>query len=130
MYENNLATVLTQEEETDFFKVITGVLLGDPLATFLFIIRKAIANSDGIRLFKRRNRRHPPIHLADLDFADDIALLDEAVADAERLLHKVETATQFIGLFLNVKKTKYMFINDDTNEPSFKTIDGSKLEMV
>ena len=52
VYENNLATVWTQEGENDFFKVITGVLQGDPLAPFLFIIvldfvlREALTNTD------------------------------------------------------------------------------------
>ena len=37
MYENNSATVLTQEGETEFFELTTGILQGDPLAPFLFV---------------------------------------------------------------------------------------------
>eukprot|EP00111_Clytia_hemisphaerica_P004088 TCONS_00011696-protein len=114
MYENNSATVLTQEGETEFFKIETGVLQGDPLAPFLFIIvldyalRKAIKSSDGLTLFRQRSRRHPSIHIADLDFADDIALIDESIKEAERVLHKVELATQSIGLFLNIQKNQIL----------------------
>ena len=133
MYENN--SVLTQEGETEYFKIKTGVLQGDPLAPFLFIIvldyalRKAIDKSDGLTLSRRRSRRHPSVHLADLDFADDIVLIDESIREAERVLHKVELATQSIGLFLNVQKTKYMHMNSTSNQ-SFRTVDGSELELV
>ena len=41
-----------------------------------------------------RRHRHPPIHLADLDFADDIALFDETICQAERVLYKVEAETR------------------------------------
>jgi len=54
--------------------------------------------------------------------------LDETIKDAERVLHNVEAATQSIGLFLNVEKTKYMSINL-SNIRAFRTINGSELEM-
>ena len=90
----------------------SGVLQDNPLAPFLFVIvldfafRKSI-NDTGIMLIRRQSRRHPPIHLADLDFADDImschcmTLLDETISEAERVLSslKVEAETQFIGFY-------------------------------
>ena len=38
MYKDTYAKVLTPEGETNAFKIDTGVLQGDPLAPFLFII--------------------------------------------------------------------------------------------
>jgi len=49
----------------------------------------SIRSSDGLTLQKRRSRRLPSIHIADLDFADDIALIDESLVAAERVLHCV-----------------------------------------
>lgn len=105
MYINTSALVLTPEGETATFKIDTGVLQGDPLAPFLFIIsldyalRSSISTSDGLTLKRRQSSRHPAEVLADLAFADDICLLEDTLADAQDLLHRVETATQEIGLY-------------------------------
>jgi len=83
MYTNTKATVLTPEGETDTFDINTGVLQGDPLAPFLFIValdyalRKAVRSNDGITLKRRQSSRHPAVVLPDLDFADDIYLLED-----------------------------------------------------
>ena len=100
MYTNTSAIVITPEGLTDFFTTNAGVLQGDPLAPFLFIIcldfalRKAIDQSDGITLKSRRSRRHPAECLADLGYADDIALLEDDIQNAQQLLFKVEQACQ------------------------------------
>ena len=43
------------------------------------------------------------------DYADDIALLANAPAQAETLLHSLEWAAVGIGLHINAHKTEYMF---------------------
>ena len=112
MYENPSALVITPEGNTDLFKIDTGVLQGDPPAPFLFIVcldyalRTSIGTSDGLTLKRRRSRRAPPELLPDLAFADDIALMEDTINKAQAFLHKVEIATQTIGLFLNASKTK------------------------
>ena len=79
MYVNTSAVVLTPEGETTNFNINTGVLQGDPLAPYLFIIvldyalRTAIDDREGLTLTRRRSTRHPASHLSDLDYADDIA---------------------------------------------------------
>ncbi|XP_068711831.1 uncharacterized protein [Montipora foliosa] len=98
MYENTSAVVLTPEGETDQFVIATGVLQGDLLAPFLFIIcldfalRTAISDSDGLILKRRRSRRYPTETLADLDYSDDIALLENTIESAHNLLNRVEKA--------------------------------------
>ena len=117
MYTNTSATVITPEGLTDFFPINTGVLQGDPLAPFLFIIcldfalRKAINLSDGITLKSRRSSRHPAEYLSDLGYADDIALLEDTLQNAQHLLVKVEQACRSLGLYLNASKTKFMHLN-------------------
>ena len=135
MYTNNRAMVMTSEGETDFFEVVTGVLQGDPLAPYLFILvldyalRTAVTANDGFTIEKRRSRRHQADNIADLDFADDIALLNETIAEAENLLHRLEKSTQSSGLFLNAKKTKYMHINPTTND-GIQSLDDVLIEKV
>ena len=127
--------VSTADGDSDPFNIVTGVLQGDPLAPFLLIIcldyamRISIAESDGIVLKKRRSRRHPSQILSDLDFADDIALLEETITKAQDLLHRVEKACQSVGLFLNAKKTKFMLVNSTDTTP-LKTLDGCEIEKV
>ena len=78
--------MLSPDGETEFFSITAGVLQGDTLAPYLFIIvldytmRKALkekGNDFGFQLQPRKSRRHPPKVMADLDFADDIALISE-----------------------------------------------------
>ena len=122
MCTNTSATVITPEGLTDLFSINTDVSQGDPLAPFLFIIcldyalHKAINQYDGITLKRRMSSRHSTDHLADLGYADDIALFGDTVPNAQDLLIKVELACQALGLNLHAPKTKYMRFNSTTNE--------------
>ena len=135
MYENTSALVITPEGNTDIFKIDAGVLQGDPLAPFLFIVclhyalRTSIGTSDGLTLKRRRSRRAPPDLLPELAFADDIALVEDTINKAEAFLHKVEIATQTIGLFLNAGKTKVMHLNPNTNN-IIRSLNGDEIEKV
>ena len=135
MYENTSAVVITPEGETEQFAIDTGVLQGDPLAPFLFIIcldyalRSAISDADGLTLKRRRSSHHPAVVLSDLDYADDIALLENTIKSAQDLLNRVEKACQDVGLFLNAPKTKYMHLNPLSNT-TLVSSDGSPNELV
>ena len=70
------------------------MLQGDTLAPFLFVnaldyaMRKALGDDEkdlGFTITPRRSRRHPKEVLSDLDFADDIALLSDKIAQAHEL---------------------------------------------
>ena len=135
MYEDTSAVVITPDGETDAFDINTGVLQGDPLAPFLFIIcldyalRASITETDGLTLRRRRSRRHPAEVIADLDYADDIALLENSIEAAQDLLIRVERACKDVGLYLNAPKTKYMHLNPSTNIHLVAS-DGSEIELV
>ena len=116
--------MLTPEGETDAFKSDTGVLQGDPLAPFLFIIvldyapRTFITSSDGLTIKPCQSRRYPAENFADLDYADDIALLEDCIEAAQDLLKRVEKACQEVGLHLNTPKTQYRHLNPSSDTPS------------
>ena len=135
MYRDISCIVSTSDGDTYPFNIVTGVLQGDPLAPFLFIIcldyamRSSIVDSDGIVLKRHRSRRHPQQVLSDLDFADDIALIEATIVKAQDLLLRVETACQSVGLFLNAKKTKFMVVNSNETTP-IRSSDGSDIEKV
>ena len=116
LYEDTTSTIRTPDGDTDFFQVLAGVLQGDTLAPYLFIIvldyvlRTSIdENSElGFTLHPRRSRRHPATILTDADFADDLALLADNSKDAEALLVLLEVAAEVVGLQVNYGKTNCM----------------------
>ena len=88
MYTDTTAKVLSPDGETEPFEIKAGVLQGDTLAPYLFIIaldyalRKALDGKEekrGSHIKKRQSRRVIPICITDLDFADDIALISEQI---------------------------------------------------
>ena len=135
MYEDTSALVITPEGETDSFAINTGVLQGDPLAPFLFIIcldyalRTAIDCTDGLTLKRRQSQRYPAQVLADLAFADDIALLEDSLSAVQDLLLRVEKSCQVVGLFLNATKTKFMHLNP-SNVGQLYSLDGYPIDQV
>ena len=99
LYLQTRARVITIDGETEFFNILRGVLQGDTLAPLLFILcldyalRQAIdlkTYSNGLTITPRQSRRHPETKLTDLDFADDIALLNDSVKGAEHMLQDIE----------------------------------------
>ena len=100
MYTGTRAKVVTPDGNSEELFILAGVLQGDTLAPFLFIIvldyalRKAISGREqelGLTITPRRSRRHPAVVLTDLDYADDISLLFDHVEQAQELLCRVET---------------------------------------
>ena len=130
LYRNTKVKVRSPHSDTDYFDIVAGVLQGGTLALYLFIIcidyvlRTTIdkIKENGFKLTKERSRRYPTKTITDTPYANDIALLANAPAQAETLLHSLERAAAGIGL-----KTEYMCFNQ-TGEIS--TLNGSSLKLV
>ena len=105
--------------DTDYFDIVAGLQQGDTLVPYLFIIcldyvlRTSInkIKENGFELTKKRSRRYPAKTITDADYADDIVILANALAQAETLLHSLERAAAGIGLHVNAHKTEYMCNN-------------------
>ena len=78
-------------------------------------------------LKKKRSRRYPAKTITDADYADDIALLANALNQAETLLDSLERAAAGIGLHVNAHKTEYMCYNQTGD---ISTLDGTFLKLV
>jgi len=138
MYKDTFAKVISPDGETDAFEIMAGVLQGDTLAPYLFVIvvdyvmRTALKDREqelGFKLRRRQSRRIPATVITDMDFADDIALVSESIAQAQEMLSRVEDSAYGVGLVMNAGKTKFMTYNigDIVN---IKAKDGSELERV
>ena len=108
LYRNTKVKVRLPDRDTEYFDIVAGVLQGDTLATYLFIIcldyvlRTSIdkIKENGFELTKRRSRRYPTTTITDADYADDIAILANTPDQAETLLHSLEREATSIGPML------------------------------
>ena len=81
--KNMKVKVCSPDGDIYYFDFVAGVIQGDTLASYLFIIcldymlRTSIdlMKENGFKLAKKRNRRYPAQTITDADYIDDIALL-------------------------------------------------------
>ena len=115
--------------DTEYFDLVAGVLQGDTLAPYLFIIclRTSIDKTRkiGSELTKKRNRRYSANTITNADYADDIAILANTPNQAETLQHSLERAAADIVLHVNAHKMKYMCYNQTGD---ISTLDGTPLK--
>ena len=75
LYKNTKVKVCSPDGDTDYFDIVTGLLQGDTLATYLFIIcldyvlRTSIElmKENGFKLAKERSRRYTAQTIIDAD---------------------------------------------------------------
>ena len=131
LYKNTKVKVCSPDGDTDYFDIVAGVLQGDTLAPYLFIIcfeyvlRTSIniMKENGFKLAKERSRRYPTEIITDADYADDIVLLANTPTQVETLLHSLEQAAVDIGL--QTRQNTCALIRGDTS-----TLKGGPLKLV
>ena len=100
-YEGFKCRVKAEGEKGQMFDVKTGVRQGDVWSPILFglVINYVLANSvqGGIVIGRC---------VADLDFADDVALLGVSDSEVQANLHRIESSAEAVGLMISVGKTK------------------------
>ena len=135
VYRNAKVKIRSPDRYTEYFDIVAGVLQGDTLAPYLFIIcldyvlRTSIdkIRENGFEPTKKRSRRYPAKTITDADYADDIAILANTPNQADTLLHSLERAAVGIGLHVNEHKTEYMCYNQTGD---ISTRDGTSLKLV
>ena len=132
LYRNTKVKVCSPDGDTDYFNTVAGVLQGDTLALYLFIIcldymlRTLIdkIKENGFELTKKRSRRYLTKTITGADY---IAILANTPAQAKTLLHCLEQAAAGIGLHVNAHKTEYICFNQTGN---ISTLGNSSLKHV
>ena len=113
-YEGFKCCVKAEGEKGKMFDVKTGVRQGDVWSPILFglVINYVLANSvqGGMDIGRC---------VADLDFADDVALLGVSDSEVQANLHRIESSAEAVGLMINVGKTKNMGVKCKKPEPVY-----------
>ena len=109
------------------FQIQAGILQGDTLAPFFFVLVVDYAMSQtidghgeqlGLKITPQKSRRHSNIKVADMFFADNVAFLSEEIGQAKKLLSKVQTESAKTGPHISAKKTSSWHINNQMISPS------------
>ena len=152
LYDNSTSQVFVKGLLSDPFDITTGVLQGDVLAPFLFIIVmdyviKRSAGQFGYITHKGekqkqqqsgRNLRHTTLsqqkierRINDLTFADDISLLENSNEEQQKQLDRLKLEASFVGLEINTQKTVQMRLNLPTgSKPKNLQLNGEDIEFV
>ena len=104
IYTGTKAKVVTADSITEIFDILAGVLQGDTLVPYLFNVHyrdwlyhdsKYIDDDDsdfGFTLRPARCRRICAEKIADIEFADNVALITDTIEGANLLLDRLEKA--------------------------------------
>ena len=114
LYKNTKSLVRSSDGNTSFFDIHAGVLQGDTLSPFLFVItldyvlRTSVDKHTnlGFTLSERLSSRNPAQKLTDVDYAEDLAVTSDNISNAKTLLHQL--AAKDDGLYVNASKTEYI----------------------
>ena len=137
LYKSAEVKVRSPDGDTDLFDIVVGVLQGDTLTPYLFLIcldyvlRTLIDLMKGndFTQTKASSRWYSAQTITDADYADDLALLANTPAQAESLQHSLENAAGSIGLHVNAGKTEYMCF-DQNQKGGISTLKGGSLRLV
>ena len=142
MYRGSAAVVKTKDGESTPIPLSVGVLQGDTLAPYLFIIMVDYVMRNSVdshqHLFyqtvfgsKRSTSRGPKDEfMTDLNFADDIVLFPSSFENAQTILNKFIKVAATVGLRLNISKTEYLQVGDWKNESGFIMVNNTPLKKV
>jgi hypothetical protein len=128
IYTNSKSRVRINTDLSEEFSVTTGVLQGDTLAPFLFIIVLDYVMRGIPTGFGFKTHSQPDVVLEDLDFADDIGLLDETIEQAQNHVESLAAGASSVGLKLNIDKTKFLALPRQASD--IILADGSRIQQV
>jgi hypothetical protein len=129
MYTHTSSTVRIGASTSAAFDLTTGVRQGGVLSPFLFnFVIDWILNGALCDFGYGVSMPGSPEIYADLDFADDVALLADSPFQLEVMLRNVDYISQGVGLFISGQKTKILRCVDGP-DPNI-SIAGRQIECV
>ena len=128
LYEAFECAVLEDGEESEWFRVTTGVKQGCTMSGFLFLLVIDFVMKRSVEREPTGIRWNFTTKLEDLDFADDLALLSSKFLDIQRKTQSLHENASGVGLKININKTKVMRLNSNVKEKV--NIDGRTIDDV
>ena len=131
-FENTLSAVRVDGDISDWFPVKSGTGQGDIHGPPVFnvvinwIMELAIAAksvSNGLTLQKRLSSRFPEVAVTDVDYADDLAVLDGTKEGLQESTDLIAKYSAYGGLKINVKKTNTMTVSVSSTQRPFNRQD-------
>ena len=102
--ENSECCVRTENGETWFFRIMSSIKKGYVLSPFLFVmIMDYVLQKSSGSTVKISSRQ-----IWDLDFEDDVILLEETKQQLQMLLDTITYKAENVGLSISVDKSKVM----------------------
>ena len=114
---------------SDWFEVVTGVRQGCILSPLLFaividwVMKKSLINFQGGLEWVDGNKQ------CDLDYADDIALIETSQMGMQLMTEEVEKISRRVGLRMNAGKCKIM-VSNNWEDSTVITAEGTNVEVV
>jgi len=102
IYNSSCSRVRLKNHLSELFEVTKGVLQGDTRAPFLFVIVLDYSLWKIAANYSFTTKQDPYHDLSDLDFADDIALLDEWTMRASSHITALAKLASRVGLQVNM----------------------------
>ena len=129
LYNNSRCAVRSDGVMGNWFQNVTGVRQGCILSPILFLlvmdwVLKRATNESNCGIPWANSER-----LTDLDFADDIVLMDTTWEGMMRLTSRIETEAGAVGLRINADKTKLMAVGHMGKSQSIMA-EGRQVESV
>jgi hypothetical protein len=129
LYRGSTSQVMTPHGLTDKIRVDRGVLQGDTLAPYLFVLvldrvlRRALDDKSWGYCHKvRRSSRSADEFVTDLTYADDIAAVSTTFEDAQAQLTAIANEGKAAGLAINGSKTELLVVGDLAAEEPERTL--------
>lgn len=129
LYANQTASVKVGNETTQKFPIERGVRQGCVLSPLLFnlyseaIFERALTDAeDGIKINGQV--------VNNLRYADDTVIIADSQEALQRLIIKISTEGERLGLRINIDKTKVMMVSRTSNVNLNITVNGKKIQQV
>ena len=128
LYSHSECSVRTEDGETEFFEIETGVRQGCILSPILFLIALDFVMRKATKGYSCGLTWNTEQTLCDLDFADDLALIGKLeTGELQALTNRLVEYAAMIGLRINVKKTKVLHVGEQEDK---LMADGVELKVV
>uniref|UniRef100_A0A2A4J795 Reverse transcriptase domain-containing protein n=1 Tax=Heliothis virescens TaxID=7102 RepID=A0A2A4J795_HELVI len=129
LYENQVATVRIDDEETEEIEICRGVRQGCIMSPLLFNIYSETVMSEALEDLDAGIRVNGTV-INNLRYADDTVFVASSESELQVLIDTVNDISERAGLSINTSKTKFMIVSRKPDLNPNVLVSGKPLERV